>query len=320
MKSRLLRLLPAQVESHIELMTTTVTEQPPVLLVQVGEEASDQDELGGLLVAEDPGGYLWYARWSSRIADYPLGPVEVRVVGPGVNAARQGQTLRDWSAFVADLRKASSKEVARELFAARLGIEGHTAASESLWQLIERPTLWWGSWWNAQDSAGCQDNCSVSSLGNWRRELRRRTLLPREPLGPVLPTELNFSIGIHGRFPPDPEAPNDFRWEADRLFCYVDDPERVETPFLWSSRRRFERSLQPRANEWEAFWKMCDELELWSLPSDVMFDFVRTTTAGFVSYELKLAVGDREVESSGIMFEPLWQFRSALVSMASTRR
>ncbi len=98
-----------------------------------------------------------------------------------------------------------------------------------------------------------------------------------------------------------PPGPNHFRWHENGSLVFSHDG--------------VELSVVPTGREWKAFWKVCDEVDVWSWPSEVGHNDVDDG----LMYELQLKVGSRAVNSRGQAVgspkgfaEKLRKFHSAL--------
>ncbi len=97
----------------------------------------------------------------------------------------------------------------------------------------------------------------------------------QEPTSGLAPDGLEWAL--EGWSPPGPNA---FRWRDDRLRFWHDGAT---------------LSVAPSDDEWPAFWRICDELAVWSWPAVVR----KTEIEDGLQFGLVLRRGDRPAESSG---------------------
>jgi hypothetical protein len=62
----------------------------------------------------------------------------------------------------------------------------------------------------------------------------------------------------HGLCGWPPQGPNAFRWEGGQIIYSL--PNRSHDP------RRWDKTMTPTAAQWEEFWRVCDEIDVWSWP------------------------------------------------------
>src|SRR5688572_28556349 len=84
-----------------------------------------------------------------------------------------------------------------------------------------------------------------------------------------------------------PPGPNAFRWQGGRLTYMLPD--------MSLGRRDWERAMTPTPAQWEGFWRICDEIDVWSWPPTLgdlhVIDGLQWIT--------ELEVGSRRMASTG---------------------
>jgi len=84
-----------------------------------------------------------------------------------------------------------------------------------------------------------------------------------------------------------PPGPNAFRWQGGQLTYML--------PNRSLKRSDWDKMVTPTAAQWEEFWRVCDEIDVWSWPPSLgdvrVFDGL--------SWETELEVGSRRVVSRG---------------------
>jgi hypothetical protein len=84
-----------------------------------------------------------------------------------------------------------------------------------------------------------------------------------------------------------PPGPNYFRWQEGRLvYSLPDHSKRFE---------EWDRTVEPTHEQWTEFWRVCDELDVWSWPASVGN---RRLIDG-LQFVLELEDGERSVKSEG---------------------
>ena len=81
-------------------------------------------------------------------------------------------------------------------------------------------------------------------------------------------------------FPPG--GPNYFRWLDGRL--------------LYRHRELHDLEIVPSPEAWQSFWQACDALDVWNWPSYIGPEY---PVFDGLQYQLRIAVADRRIESSG---------------------
>ena len=151
-------------------MVRTVLQQPPTVTEPVRPfphvpEILDDPRISGFLALQDDVA-VWYARWSTRLSEYPRGAVTVVVfaellepapwIDPDIPQApirvHTGQTIANWSEVLPLLREVAEDPGDRDrrlVFADYLDDLGQIYAADSLRTLVAKPALWYSRWWPA---------------------------------------------------------------------------------------------------------------------------------------------------------------------------
>jgi hypothetical protein len=97
-----------------------------------------------------------------------------------------------------------------------------------------------------------------------------------------------------------PPGPNFFRWENGRL--------------VFSAGLRTDLSFVPTPERWAEFWRVCDEVDVWSWPPDVGDPSV----IDGLLYKIQIDVGSRSVKSEGQVSGSPAGFRERLLKVHCT--
>jgi hypothetical protein len=110
---------------------------------------------------------------------------------------------------------------------------------------------------------------------------------------------IKLSHGLSG-WPPD--GPNTFRWEHGQLTYSLADLSR--------DIREWRKTMTPTTAQWEEFWRVCDEIEVWSWPPALgniyLYDGLQ--------WQTELEIGSRRMASMG-QASGLPEFRSKLMRL-----
>jgi two-component system OmpR family response regulator len=118
--------------------------------------------------------------------------------------------------------------------------------------------------------------------------------LPRQPDESLLTTRTKISPYrsepgrlLHCLKASPPNGPNDFRWETEHLAYNLTDDlgDSIDG----------KKVMVPTLTQWETFWRVCDEIDVWSWPPTLGDVHIVDS----LSWELSLMAGGLRVESKG---------------------